>query len=81
MRAFEELHEPGVSACEHCGALHGSEARFCPSCGTAVDPAGVSGVELPGAAPAPEPAPEAEQPTQDAPPADAGTEPEQPPAA
>ena len=32
--AAEELSEPGISACARCGALHGSEARFCPSCGT-----------------------------------------------
>jgi hypothetical protein len=29
-----ELREPGISACPRCGALHGSDARFCPSCGT-----------------------------------------------
>lgn len=27
------LHEAGIAACPRCGALHGSEARFCPSCG------------------------------------------------
>jgi hypothetical protein len=31
-----ELREPGIAACARCGALHGSEARFCPSCGTPV---------------------------------------------
>lgn len=36
-RADEELFEPGVAACARCGTLHGSEARFCPSCGTPVD--------------------------------------------
>lgn len=35
-RPFEELREAGVSACTTCGALHGSEARFCPACGTPV---------------------------------------------
>ena len=29
-----ELREPGVSVCPRCGALPGSDARFCPSCGT-----------------------------------------------
>lgn len=28
-----ELREPGIAACPRCGALHGSDARFCPSCG------------------------------------------------
>ena len=31
-----ELREPGISVCSRCGALHGSDARFCPSCGTPV---------------------------------------------
>lgn len=43
---FEELHEPGLTSCAHCGALHGSDANFCPSCG---NPA--------GSVPQPEPAP------------------------
>jgi hypothetical protein len=55
-RPVEELYEPGVSSCAHCGALHGSEARFCPSCGR---PAGTSPAapEPPAAAPAAEVAP------------------------
>lgn len=32
---FDELFIPGVSACVRCGALHGTEARFCPNCGLA----------------------------------------------
>jgi ribosomal protein L40E len=35
-RPIHELREPGVSACIRCGALHGSDARFCPSCGVQV---------------------------------------------
>jgi ribosomal protein L40E len=35
-RPLTELREPGVSVCARCGALHGSEARFCPSCGIPV---------------------------------------------
>jgi ribosomal protein L40E len=35
-RSLTELREPGVSVCSRCGALHGSDARFCPSCGTPV---------------------------------------------
>jgi hypothetical protein len=32
-RDVVELREPGVAACPRCDALHGSDARFCPSCG------------------------------------------------
>lgn len=32
-RAFTDLREPGIAACARCGALHGSDAHFCPSCG------------------------------------------------
>lgn len=32
-RPYEELFIPGVSACQRCGALHGTDARFCPHCG------------------------------------------------
>jgi hypothetical protein len=35
-RAFVDLHEAGIAACPRCAALHGSEARFCPSCGIAL---------------------------------------------
>ena len=41
-RALEErrdviaLREPGISVCAACSTLHGSEANFCPHCGTAV---------------------------------------------
>jgi ribosomal protein L40E len=35
-RPLTELREPGISVCARCGALHGSEARFCPSCGVPV---------------------------------------------
>jgi ribosomal protein L40E len=33
-RDIIELREPGVAACPRCGALHGSDAKFCPQCGT-----------------------------------------------
>jgi hypothetical protein len=33
-RDIIELREPGVAACPRCGALHGSDARFCPQSGT-----------------------------------------------
>ena len=35
-RAITELREPGITACPRCGTLHGSDARFCPSCGLAL---------------------------------------------
>lgn len=67
--AYSELRVAGVSACQRCGGLHGSDARFCPSCGLAFGgPRTVAGVwaehpvapreaPLPAAAPAePEPA-------------------------
>jgi hypothetical protein len=34
-RDYSELFVAGVSACQRCGTLHGSEARFCPHCGLA----------------------------------------------
>lgn len=50
-RGVTELHEPGITACVRCGALHGSDARFCPSCGTQVSgPVAVGG---PGVTPHP----------------------------
>jgi ribosomal protein L40E len=60
-RPLTELREPGISVCSRCGALHGSEARFCPSCGTPVrGPRAIAevgeAVTLPGADVAPPPA-------------------------
>jgi hypothetical protein len=50
---IEELYEPGVSVCLRCGALHGSDARFCPQCGVAVGPAAAHpGPGAPGGGPA-----------------------------
>jgi hypothetical protein len=37
VRDVEELDEPGITSCAHCGALHGSDDRFCPACGRSVD--------------------------------------------
>jgi ribosomal protein L40E len=61
-RPLTELREPGVSVCSRCGALHGSEARFCPSCGTPVHgPLAIAevgeAVTLPGGDPAHQHAP------------------------
>jgi hypothetical protein len=33
VRPMHELHEPGIASCPRCGGLHGSQARYCPSCG------------------------------------------------
>jgi len=32
-RPVHDLREPGISSCARCGALHSSEANFCPHCG------------------------------------------------
>ena len=45
LRPIHELREPGLAACDRCGALHGSDARFCSACGNVLDGPGV----LPGA--------------------------------
>ncbi len=42
---YAELFIPGVSACQRCGALHGSDARYCPNCGLAfTGPRTISGM-------------------------------------
>ncbi|MGZ6645696.1 MAG: zinc-ribbon domain-containing protein, partial [Solirubrobacteraceae bacterium] len=61
-RPLTELREPGISVCSRCGALHGSEARFCPSCGTPVrGPRAIAevgeAVSLPGGDAPPQPRP------------------------
>ena len=33
-RTLHELREPGIAACPRCATLHGSDANFCPGCGT-----------------------------------------------
>jgi hypothetical protein len=65
-RPITELREPGISVCPRCGGLHGSEARYCPSCGVAFrGPLAIAevgdAVSLPtGEVAAPEPEPEPE---------------------
>lgn len=50
-RPYEELFVAGVSACPRCGALHGSDARFCPHCGLDFrGPRSVAGMWTDGAA-------------------------------
>jgi hypothetical protein len=36
-RAVTILREAGVAACPRCAAIHGSDDRFCPNCGLAMD--------------------------------------------
>jgi ribosomal protein L40E len=52
-RDILELREPGVAACPRCGALHGSDAKFCPQCGTQFS--GPLAIGEVGGAPAPAP--------------------------
>ncbi len=58
------LREAGVAACPRCAAIHGSDDRFCPNCGLAMDLRAerpVAGAAAPApappAAPTPPPAP------------------------
>lgn len=83
--AYSELRVAGVSACQRCGGLHGSDARFCPSCGLAFGgPRTVAGVwsdhplahaeaahaeTLPAAGGTPEPSAPADEPVAADPPA------------
>lgn len=53
-RDIVELREPGVAACPRCGALHSSDAHFCPQCGTQFSGPRAIG-EVGGLPPAPEP--------------------------
>jgi hypothetical protein len=63
-RPVTVLREAGVAACPRCAAIHGSDDRFCPNCGLAMDlraerpMAGPqSAVQTPPPAPATPPAP------------------------
>lgn len=53
---YVDLREPGIAACPRCAALHGSDARFCPSCGIRLSgPLGIG--EIGGSAPPVSPPP------------------------
>lgn len=56
-RAIHELREPGIASCARCGALHSSEANYCPNCGLALEGPLAMG-ELGGAIAAPPQAPD-----------------------
>jgi len=64
-RPVTVLREAGVAACPRCAAIHGSDDRFCPNCGLAMDLRAerpVAGpqsaaVQTPAATPTPTPAP------------------------
>jgi hypothetical protein len=60
-RPIHELREPGISSCARCGALHDSEANFCPNCGMQLGGARPMG-EVGGAIAAPAQVPPAEPP-------------------
>ncbi|MDP2710425.1 MAG: zinc ribbon domain-containing protein [Solirubrobacteraceae bacterium] len=60
-RSLHELHEPGITSCARCGALHASESNFCPNCGLQISGPRAMG-EVGGAIaapPQPPPAPSA----------------------
>ena len=57
-RPLHELREPGITSCARCGALHASEANFCPHCGLQVGGPRAMG-EIGGAIAAPPQAPHA----------------------
>lgn len=53
-RAVAELREAGIAACPRCGAIHGSESRYCPACGLALSgPTEMAAVHAPAHAGAP----------------------------
>ena len=73
-RELDVLREPGIASCPRCGALHGSDARFCSACGlpvgqsAALPPAPAADPNEPTGEPAtPEPVPGAAAATTDAP--------------
>jgi hypothetical protein len=64
-RDVTELREAGIAACPRCGTLHGTDANFCPGCGTALRGSVVRDAAPVTVAPAdpPQPAEQPQQPT------------------
>jgi hypothetical protein len=59
-RPVTVLREAGVAACPRCAAIHGSDDRFCPNCGLAMDLRAerpMAGPQSPAAPSAPAPTP------------------------
>lgn len=59
-QAVTVLREAGVAACPRCAAIHGSDDRFCPNCGLAMDLRAerpVAGAAAPAPTPTPTPPP------------------------
>jgi hypothetical protein len=57
------LREAGITACPRCAAIHGSDDRFCPNCGLAMDPRAERPVAGPAAPMTPPPTASAPQAT------------------
>jgi cell division septation protein DedD len=53
------LRDAGIAACPRCAAIHGSEDRFCPNCGLAMDRRAERPVAGPPTSATPAPAPAA----------------------
>ena len=58
-RTLHELREPGIAACPRCATLHGSDANFCPGCGTPLRGTVLRSAGAVSIAPEPAPAPAA----------------------